>query len=231
MMTDRGLFAAFPWRPVPKVAVSRGRRLASLCAAALMFAALGPARADPDSPRDFIIQTTDQVVAAIKARRQEIKTDPRVAYQISDRIILPRLDFSRVTRWVLGPHWRTATDEQRQRFTEEFRTLLIHTYVQAMIRYTDEIVAHANSVTYPPVRYRPGDTDVTVKCRIQRQNGAIAEVSYRLHRRDGPWKIYDVALEGVSLVSTYRSSFAVQIERGGLDGLIADLAARNAAAH
>jgi phospholipid transport system substrate-binding protein len=204
------------------------RLLVALCLATMV---VGVGRADDVSPRDFIIQTTEQVVAAIKARRQELKTDPRVAYEISEQVILPRLDFSRVTRWVLGPRWRTASEEQRQRFSDQFRTLLIHTYVKAMIQYTDEILAQADKVSYPPVRYGPDDTDVTVRSRMQRQNGAVAEVSYRLHRRDGPWKIYDVALEGVSLVSTYRSSFAAQIERNGLDGLIADLTARNAAAN
>jgi phospholipid transport system substrate-binding protein len=211
-----------PWSP--------RRVAAALCLAVFVFAPCA-SWADDASPRDFIIHTTEQVVAAIKARRQEIKSDPRVGYEISEQVIQPRLDFSRVTRWVLGPQWRAASEDQRQRFSEQFRTLLIHTYVQAMIQYTDEIVARADSVTYPPVRYGPDDTDVIVRSRLQRENGPVAEVSYRLHRRDGPWKIYDVALEGVSLVSTYRSSFAVQIERNGLEGLIADLAARNAAAH
>jgi phospholipid transport system substrate-binding protein len=233
MRTTTESIRVTPRAPRPAGCAAAGlplRWMAACCLAMLAIASPGAARADDSSPRDFIIHTTEQVVAAIKARRQEIKIDPRVAYEISEQVILPRLDFSRVTRWVLGPRWRLASEDQRRRFSEQFRTLLIHTYVSAMIQYTDEIVAKADSVTYPPVRYSPEDTEVTVRSRIQRENGTVAEVSYRLHRRDGPWKIYDVALEGVSLVSTYRSSFAVQIERNGLDGLIADLTARNAAA-
>jgi phospholipid transport system substrate-binding protein len=127
----------------------------------------------------------------------------------------------------MGKHWRSATDDQRQRLTGEFRTLLIRSYVSAMVTYVDQILQHADSVQFPPERSRQeGDTAV-VTMLISLESGKQVAVQYQMYRSDGEWKIYDVQIEGISLALTYRSTFSQEIAQAGVEGLIASLAERN----
>lgn len=179
------------------------------------------------SSRELVITTSKNLVAALQEHKDAIKQDMGMAYRLAEDTVIPQLDFPRITRWVLGKHWRTATDEQRQRLTSEFRTLLIRSYVTAMVTYVDQILQHADNVQFPPERSRQDGDKAVVTMLISQESGQQAVVQYKLYLNEAGWKIYDVQVEGISLALTYRSTFSQEIAQSGIDGLIASLAARN----
>jgi phospholipid transport system substrate-binding protein len=184
-----------------------------------------------EDAQTLIIERSNQLVTALKEQRTAIKTDDQIAYKLVEDIVLPHVDFTRVARLVLGKYWRKANAEQRERFTNEFRDFLVHIYVTAMVEFSDQIVSHADNVQYLPFRNGNPD-DVSVRMQIKLPDRPPLHVNYSLHldNNNNGWKIYDLAVEGVSLATTYRSSFASQIRRGGIDALINKLAERNAEA-
>ena len=177
--------------------------------------------------QQLIIDRSGELVNALKEQQAAIKSDPQIAYQLVENIVLPHVDFNRVARLVLGKYWRQATDEQRERFTKEFRDFLVRTYVTAMIEFSDQIVSHAKNVKYLPFR-NSDPNDVSVRMQITLPDRPPMQINYSLYQDENGWKIYDLALEGLSLATTYRSSFSTQIRREGIDGLINKLAERNA---
>jgi phospholipid transport system substrate-binding protein len=152
-----------------------------------------------------------------------------VAFLLAERTVIPHIDFERITRWVSGRHWRSASPEQQQRLTRAFQEMLTRSYVTAMVTYVDQILANANNVDYPASRSRQDDRNAVVTMLIKLENNRSAVVQYQMYLSDDGWKIYDVIAEGVSLAITYRSTFTQEVSQGGIEGLIASLEARNAA--
>lgn len=189
------------------------------------------AAAAQEDAQTLIVEHSNQLVDALKQQSAAIKLDNQIAYKLVEEIVLPHVDFNRVARLVLGKHWRSASAEQRERFTNEFRRFLIRTYVTAMVEFSDQIVSHADSVKYLPFR-NSDPNDVSVRMLITLPDRPPVQVNYSLYQNgtESSWKIYDLAVEGISLATTYRSSFSTQIRREGMDGLINKLAERNAAA-
>jgi phospholipid transport system substrate-binding protein len=197
--------------------------------AVLLSAALGAPAWGGQSAQALLEETTGHVIAQLQEQRDAIRQDPQRAHRLIDELLMPHVDLPRIARFVLGPVWREATPAQRERFTQEFRLLLLRTYGNAMREYIDEVADQARTarVTYAPVREATDPAEATVRSAIETPAGQSYSVVYRMHRRDGDWKVYDIVLEGVSLASTYRSSFRADVARVGLDGVIADLAERN----
>jgi phospholipid transport system substrate-binding protein len=193
-----------------------------------VFALTVQAAPTVESPRDLIIKVSGQLVGSLQENKEAVKQDIQVAYRLTEESVLPYLDFDRISRWVLGKNWRTATPEQRVAFTAAFRQFLMATYVTAMVTYTDEIISHARNVSYPPIRYTPGDEEATVRSAIRLTSGQTVEVNYQMHMDDNGWRIYDVMIAGVSLAITYRNSFNTDIAQIGIDGLIKRLQEHNA---
>jgi phospholipid transport system substrate-binding protein len=201
-----------------------------IIAFALLGMQAGNAVAAQEDAQNLIIERSNQLVTALKEQRTAIKADKQIAFRLVEEIVLPHVDFTRVARLVLGKYWRSASTEQRERFTNEFRDFLVRIYVTAMVEFSDQIVSHADNVKYLPFRNSDPE-DVSVRMLINLPDRPPLQVNYSLYH-DGSantWKIYDLAVEGVSLATTYRSSFATQIRREGIDGLINKLAERNAA--
>lgn len=174
-------------------------------------------------PRELVIRVSNKMVDVLREQREAIRQDESIAYRLADQIVVPHIDFERIARWVLGKHWRSASEAQREAFMEGFRQHLLRTYVSSMITYTDEILAYADEVSYPPMR-DPNDSDqVTVRSRISLPKGGTAQVDYTMVKTAESWKIADLAIDGISLALTYRKEFSAQISRNGLDALIADL--------
>jgi phospholipid transport system substrate-binding protein len=173
------------------------------------------------SPQDLVQQTADQMVSKLRAERQVIDQHPGRIYDLVNEIVLPHFDFERMSTWVLGKYWRTATPEQHKRFVEEFRNLLVRTYAKSLSSYRD------NKISYLPLRATPQDTDVKVRTEVDQPGGFPIPIDYSLYLKDDEWKVYDVTIDGVSLVTNYRTTFANQIRQDGLDKLIATLADRN----
>jgi phospholipid transport system substrate-binding protein len=176
----------------------------------------------PASAQELVQKQTELLLSTFKAQREQITKDPQLLYKLADEVVLPHFDFEKMSSWVIGKHWRSASPEQKARFVQEFRTLLVRTYAVAMYEYTDQ------QVVYLPSRSDPAAKETTVKAEVRQSGGAPPiSVSLDLYLKDGAWKVYDVTIEGTSLVTTYRSSYATEIRQYGLDSLIAKLAARN----
>lgn len=172
-------------------------------------------------PQDLVKQTADRMLAKLKEERAVIRKDPGRIYELVSDIVLPHFDFERMSAWVLGKHWRTATPDQKKRFTEEFRNLLVRTYATSLTEYTDR------KINYLPLRGDPNATDVTVRTEVEQPGAAAIPIDYSLTLKNNEWLVYDVAIDSVSLVTNYRSTFANEIRQGGLDKLIGKLAERN----
>ncbi|MEE4377325.1 MAG: ABC transporter substrate-binding protein [Candidatus Competibacteraceae bacterium] len=175
-----------------------------------------------DSPQTVVETTSERMLDALRENRATLQKDPRQIYDLVNEIVLPHFDFTVMSRWVLGKYWRQATAEQRSRFVEEFRTLLVRTYSQALLEYSNETIKFL-----PMPQLAPEAKDVTVRSEFHPQTGAPIPVNYSLHLFEGEWKIYDVTVDGVSLVTNYRSTFADQIRADGIEAVINSLAERN----
>ncbi len=185
------------------------------------------ARAAPEpTPRDLIMTATPHLGEALQENRQQIDDNPDLAYQLADAHVIPLVDFRRIARWVLGKHWKEASKQQRERFTDVFRRFLIKVYVTAMVTYADEIISHARDIAYPPMELPPEARDAVVRTVITLRGGMKVDVNYRMHRTRREWRIYDVSALGISFATIYRSTLAPEIARRGLDGLIDELEAR-----
>jgi phospholipid transport system substrate-binding protein len=181
-----------------------------------------------ENPRDLVMRTSQELLQELQNNREAINKDPELAYRLADKIIIPHVDFNLISRIVLGRYWRDADEKQRQRFMGEFRQLLTHTYVTAMVTYVDQILALSKDVTYLPLRMQEGDDDVTVRSEIALEKATKIPVLYSLRMNDAKqWQIYDVSIDGISLATTYRSSFGSQVRREGLDVLLQRLAEKN----
>jgi phospholipid transport system substrate-binding protein len=179
-----------------------------------------PVQADP-GPHDLLQEVTDRVLAEIRKDPEQLKDVNRVR-ALTDRFILPHLDFRAAAQWVLGRYWRTATSEQRERFVEEFRQLLLNTYVRSISNYQN------NRISIGPARGAPDSGRAEVDVEVERPGGPPVHLRFRLHKPGEEWLVYDISVEGVSLVATHRSTFAREIHDRGLDSLIDHLAGLNA---
>lgn len=188
---------------------------------AAVFLQFGFVLAGPP-PQELVQDTSDRMVSAIEAQHDAIQNDPQVLYSLVEEIILPNFDFERMSSWVLGKHWRSATDQQKMQFTQEFRTLLIRTYATAMGEYSGQ------KIKYLPVKGSAEADEVDVRTEIEQPGGPSIPITYNLFQNQtGDWKVQDVVIDNTSLVANYRSSFSSQIKRDGLDALIDKLAERN----
>ncbi len=182
-----------------------------------------PQAADPQEALRMVRDTAQRVIGILQARREELAADPALLNAMVEHEILPYFDFVRMSRLVLGKYWRRASREERRQFVTEFRQMLVHSYASSMLKYSQE------KITYLPLRATPGAREVTVRSEVELPGMEPVGVEYSLHFRNGQWKVYDVAIDGVSLVVNYRTSFAQEIRRsGGLAGLIEKLRRRNA---
>lgn len=187
----------------------------------LTITATTASHAAPDDAQKVVHQTSDRMIAALKADREAMRADPTRLYPLVEEIVLPHFDFVRMSSWVLGKHWRTASDAQKKNFVQEFRMLLVRIYATAMAEYRDQ------EIVYLPLKAEPGADDVNVRSEVKMPGGPSIPVAYSLYLKDGAWKVYDVNIDGVSMVANYRTTFSNDIKQGGLDALIDKLAALN----
>lgn len=188
----------------------------------LLGSLAGIVRAAEVPPEELVRKTAEVILSEIKAHRNVYAKDYAKLYKMADEKVLPHFDFRRMSQWVLGRSWKDATPEQRDRFTAEFRDLLVGTYSQALLNYTDQ------EIVYLPVQRKPEDTEVTVKTEVKQTSGPNIPINYSFYKnKEGAWKVYDISIEGVSLVTNYRSVYATKVREKGMDGLIAEIAANN----
>jgi phospholipid transport system substrate-binding protein len=176
-----------------------------------------------DIPPDELARTTTQEVLAILKQDKELKSgDMNKVYQLVEAKILPNFDFNRMTQLALGKHWPRATAKQKQALVTEFRNLLVRTYSASLTAYTNQ------TVEFKPLTMKPDDTDVTVHSEIRQPGGQPIPIDYSMYKTSFGWKVYDVSIDSVSLVTNYRASFSSTIRQSGIDGLIKTMAAQSA---
>ncbi|MGD8547870.1 MAG: ABC transporter substrate-binding protein [Thiohalophilus sp.] len=201
--------------------------ISSLVLVLLSLMLVRPATADINEPRVLLEDVTHQMIRSINQRQAEIKQNPEVAKQLVEELLLPHIDLITASRWVLGKYWRRASKEQKLAFIRHFREMLLRFYSTALADYLRENTVDEKLITFDPVRAEAGSDDVTVHSEVHPPNGKVIPVNYHMHLTRKGWKVYDVSVEGISVITTYRTSFASEIREHGLDGLISRLADKN----
>ncbi|MCO5100785.1 MAG: ABC transporter substrate-binding protein [Burkholderiaceae bacterium] len=191
----------------------------ALFAACALFA--GVAARAAEAPNEMIHRLSDEVLGRINADPALKAGDSRKIDQLVDGIVMPHVDFQRMTALAVGRSWRDATPAQRQQLMDLFRTLLIRTYSGALSQVGDQ------KVRMKPFRADPADTDVIVRSEVLQPGREPAQLDYRLRKVGDAWKIYDVNVLGVWLVETYRTQFAQEASAGGVEALIRSLQQKN----
>lgn len=202
-----------------RYAVPAFRAAGHLLMLAILVAAMAilPAHASPGQAAGIVKQTTDQVLASIASNN--LQGDSVAVQKLTREIVMPHFDVRRMSAWVLGPSWKRANDAQKQAFAEAFAGVLIRTYSRALTEYNGQ------EVVYLPERAGQNNQSM-VRTEIRQTNGSVIPVHYRMHNKDGGWKVIDVSIDGISLVTNYRNSFRREVKRQGIDGLVKQLNAR-----
>jgi phospholipid transport system substrate-binding protein len=192
---------------------------------ALLFAFVvfggAPAHAQDLAPDALVKRTTDDIIGSIRADK-DLTSNSRKLLDLVDSKVLPHFNFTRMTMLAVGRPWRDASAAQREQLVRQFRTLLVRTYSTALEQYSDQ------TIDVRPAAMRPGDTETTVRTQINQRSGPPIPMDYRMEKTPQGWKVFDVTVEGVSIVTTYRSTFATEVNKGGIDGLIKTITEQNA---
>jgi phospholipid transport system substrate-binding protein len=188
----------------------------------LSFLPATAALAQQQTPEDLVKQITTDVLDAIKSDKQLQAGDKRKALQLAEQKVLPHVDFEEAVKLAAGKSWNTATPEQQKRLANEFRSMLIRIYSNAIDTYRGQ------TMKVLPSRMAPNATETTVKNQYLRPGAPPVPVDYAMKKTPEGWKIYDISIEGVSLVLTYRAEFEQISRTSGIDGLIKRLQEKNA---
>ncbi|ORE87362.1 organic solvent resistance ABC transporter auxiliary protein [Oceanococcus atlanticus] len=166
------------------------------------------------SPNAVISSVAEELLGRIKKDRDALDKDPQRLYAMVDEVVLPYFDFPLMSRLVLGPAWDKADSAQQKRFMDGFKTLLVKTYGNALLQYSNEQVSFAEA--------EPGSKPdrASVASTIQSPGADPVTMHYRMRQKDGQWLVYDVVVDNISLVTNYRGTYASEIKRGGLESLI-----------
>jgi phospholipid transport system substrate-binding protein len=174
-----------------------------------------------EAPDALVNKITEEVLDIVRKDKDIQSGNTRKAIELVDAKVLPHFNFQHMTALAVGKEWRKTTPVQQQQLTAEFKTLLVRTYSNALTGYKNQ------KVVYKPFKMNPGDTDVLVRTEVQQPGAKAIQLDYSLEKLDGGWKVYDVNVAGISLVTNYRDQFAQEIRNGGMDGLIQSVAAKN----
>lgn len=183
---------------------------------------VGAVRAEVLAPDVLIERTVHEVITVIKQDKDIQAGDQKKILMLVDAKVLPHFDFERMTQLAVGKYWRTASPQQRQALVTEFRNMLVRTYTKVFTVYRDQTVE-----VKPLKTLADGVSEVTVKTVISKPGSQPVLVDYEMKKSSAGWKAFDISIEGVSMVMSYRGTFATQIQQGGIDGLIKTLSDKN----
>ena len=169
----------------------------------------------------MIRKVTDDVLTIVRQDKDIQSGNTKKAIELVEVKVLPNFNFQRMTALAMGRDWNKATPEQKKRLTEEFKTLLVRTYSNALTGYKDQ------TIRYKPTKFQSGETDVVVKTEVVQPGNKPIPLDYSLEKQESGWKVYDVIVAGVSLVTNYRDTFNQEVRANGIDGLIQMLTTRN----
>lgn len=188
---------------------------------ALILFATAPAAAQERGPDALVRDVTEKVLSILREDENIRRGDATRAAQLIEEHIAPHFDFPRITALAVGRAWAQADAAQREALTKEFRALLVRTYANALTQYKDQ------TVTFKPMREGQDPSEAIVQSQINQPGAQPVALDYRLSKDSGEWKVIDVSVANVSLVTSYRSSFAAEVSSGGIGGLLAALQAKN----
>ncbi len=186
-------------------------------AAALVFAVQAQ-----EAPDELVRRNTQDVLSAIKADKDLAAGNQKKIEKLAEEKILPYFNFTRMTQLAVGRNWREASDAQKKALTDEFRTLLVRTYSTSLSQFRNQ------TIEVKPQKIAAADTEVVVKTQVVQPGGQPIPIDYSMEKTANGWKAFDVLIDGVSLVTNYRSTFNSEIQKSGIDGLVKSLADRNA---
>ena len=195
----------------------------SLHIVGVAFAFIAGSAIAQEAPDAMVKRVSQEVLTIIKSDPKVQAGDQARIREVVETKLLPNFDFERLTALAMGRNWRQATPEQQKQLVEQFRTLLVRTYSGALTQYRDQ------TMDYKPLRADANATEVTVRTEVVRQGQAPVPIDYSMAKAASGWKVYDVIVGGVSLVTNYRDEFNEQIKNGGVDGLIKTLQKKNGA--
>jgi phospholipid transport system substrate-binding protein len=188
----------------------------------LLVAALSSSAMAQETAPDVLVKSiTTEVVAIIKQDKEIQAGNPKKIAEVVETRILPHFSFTRMTQIAVAVNWRRATPEQQKALTEEFKTFLVRSYSNALTLYRDQVIE------FKPLRMWPEHTEVTVKSEIRQRGAQPVTLDYDMEKTPAGWKIFDVKVSGVSLITNYREEFAAQVRESGIDGLIKTLVSKN----
>jgi phospholipid transport system substrate-binding protein len=189
---------------------------------AFVLALIAPAAAAQETAPDTLVKgVTQDVITVIKQDKDIQAGNQKKTVALVEEKVLPHFNFTRMTALAVGQNWRKATPEQQQALVEQFRTLLVRTYSSALSSYRNQVI------DFKPLRAQPSESDVLVRSEVKQSGGEPVTIDYSMEKTAGGWKVYDVVIGGVSLVTTYRDTFNSEIRNTGVDGLIKALADKN----
>jgi phospholipid transport system substrate-binding protein len=197
--------------------------LASLAFAGLVpLMPIAPAMAqDAQAPDALVKDVTQDVIVIVKQDKDIQSGNTKKTIALVEQKVLPHFNFTRMTALAMGVNWRKATPDQQKLLIDQFRTLLVRTYSTALTNYRNQ------TIDFKPLRAQPADTDVTVRSEVRQSGAEAVTIDYSMEKTPSGWKVYDVVVGGVSLVTTYRETFANEVRNAGVDGLIKTLSDKN----
>lgn len=169
---------------------------------------------DASGPSQLIESAANAMLAELDTRRAEFRKDPTKVYALVDRILLPHFDVDYAARLVLAKHWRTASPEQRKRFVDAFYKSMLNNYGDALVEFTGD------RIKVLPAKVEPAASTATVRTEVKRSNGGKIPVNYSLRKGGDGWKAWDVTIEGISYVKSFREDFGAEIDQKGIDAVI-----------
>ena len=187
-----------------------------------MFILAGNVFAADEAPDALVKRVTDEVLTIVRSDKDIQSGNSKKAIELVEAKVLPHFNFMRMTSLAVDKDWAKASPDQKKRLAKEFETLLVRTYSNALTAYRSQ------TIVYKPLKMQPADTDVVVRIEIRQPGQQAVQLDYAVEKQDsGAWKVYDVVVAGISLVTNYRESFAQEVRNGGIDGLITSLSDKN----
>lgn len=194
-----------------------------ILSALTLLIGLSAASAATNEAEEIVRNASSQVIDKLAEEKENLNAHPELLYGLIQEMVVPHFDFPIMSRWVLGKAWNTIDAGSQAKFIEQFRTMLVRTYAKALMEYSDE------TIEFLPMESDPNSNLVVVKSQVVgKGSGNPIPINYRMHVSGGGWKVIDISVDGVSLIGTYRGSFASEIRKNGIDSLILKLTERNA---
>jgi len=190
----------------------------------LVFCAVNTwASVEEQTPEQIIEQTSAELLQIVNQQSEKIKNDEGYVNEVINNVILPVIDLQAMGKLILGKHWKTASEEQRVQFIDQFKSMLVRTYAKSVADYGD-----AKVTVFPPQGGQENGKRHRVKSHLDIGSGTPLQVDYVFRRTDDSWKVFDLVVDGLSLIKNFRTSFSQEISETSLDALINRLAATNA---